>query len=726
MSRFMLSLKRFGWALLLLCLSALFSTAEGQQQQGQAPADQADEVLRVKTELVQTDVMVFDRQGRFVDGLKPEQFELRVDGKPQAISFFERIAAGTTNEEAQLAAARGARAGKGQTANIRPLDRGRTIFFFVDDLHQAFDSLSRTRKSLLRFINEEMGQNDQVAITSASGQVGFLQQLTNNKTVLRNAVERLNFMPQSSRDLKRPPMPEYLAMAIEVLNDPDVTSYFVQQLVSEGYPAVTAESVVKSRARTIMQQSYTTTRSTLATLESLARSSSSLPGRKLIFFVSDGFLLNTRETDMLDRLRNITNAAARNGVVIYAIDSRGLSVGPLGDPTSDPPFDPSGRLARFSLGDVTISQEPLKTLAANTGGRALLNSNSLSGEITKALHETSVYYLLAWRPETEERGRSKFRRIEVKVLGHPELSVQMRRGYYDLPPKEAARPGKTAAQPTPAKAVDDELRAAIKAAYPVNTLPVLLSLSYVDRPQDGTVLMASIQVAAQHLSFGNADREEAADVSVMGLILNEQGKAVASLRENLKVKRNLANPDDARGLVHNFQARLKPGLYQVRMATRDNRSGRTGSTVQWIEIPDLASRRLALSSLLLGEATGAAEEAQTDPGALSQSVFSVDHRFARTSNLRFVTFIYNAARGTAGTESPDVALQVQVFRDDQPVITTALRRVKTEGLEDLARLPYAAEIPLKGMLAGHYVLQITVIDRIAKVSASERASFEIE
>jgi hypothetical protein len=104
----------------------------------------------------------------------------------------------------------------------------------------------------------------------------------------------------------------------------------------------------------------------------------------------------------------------------------------------------------------------------------------------------------------------------------------------------------------------------------------------------------------------------------------------------------------------------------------------------------------------------------------------VDHRFARTSNLRFVTFIYNAARGTAGTESPDVALQVQVFRDDQPVITTALRRVKTEGLEDLARLPYAAEIPLKGMLAGHYVLQITVIDRIAKVSASERASFEIE
>jgi len=63
--------------------------------------DQSD-VLRVYTELVQTDVMVFDKQGRFVNGLKREDFELRIDGKVKPIDFFEKITAGSINEESQM------------------------------------------------------------------------------------------------------------------------------------------------------------------------------------------------------------------------------------------------------------------------------------------------------------------------------------------------------------------------------------------------------------------------------------------------------------------------------------------------------------------------------------------------------------------------------------------------------------------------------------------------
>ena len=84
--------------------------------------DQTD-VLRVYTELVQTDVMVFDKQGRFVDGLKKEDFELRIDGQPKPIDFFERVTAGSANEESQLAAARGSsnRTNTNDTAAPAPL-----------------------------------------------------------------------------------------------------------------------------------------------------------------------------------------------------------------------------------------------------------------------------------------------------------------------------------------------------------------------------------------------------------------------------------------------------------------------------------------------------------------------------------------------------------------------------------------------------------------------------
>src|SRR3954470_4978285 len=73
------------------------------QQQPTRP----DEVVKVNTELVQTDFTVFDKQGNFIDGLKNNQFVLKVEGKPREITFFDRMAAGSRSEEAQLAAARG-------------------------------------------------------------------------------------------------------------------------------------------------------------------------------------------------------------------------------------------------------------------------------------------------------------------------------------------------------------------------------------------------------------------------------------------------------------------------------------------------------------------------------------------------------------------------------------------------------------------------------------------
>src|SRR4030095_2881784 len=77
------------------------SHISGQSQKPLQP--QADDVIRVNTELVQTDVMVFDKKGHFVDDLRPEQFQLSLDGQPRKVSIFERITSGSRLEAAQLA-----------------------------------------------------------------------------------------------------------------------------------------------------------------------------------------------------------------------------------------------------------------------------------------------------------------------------------------------------------------------------------------------------------------------------------------------------------------------------------------------------------------------------------------------------------------------------------------------------------------------------------------------
>src|SRR5688572_31574586 len=151
--------------LLAVCLLASWTNAQTQQPQ---PTRSPDDVVRVYTELVQTDVMVFDKQGKFVKDLTRDNFELRIDGKPRPIEAFELITAGS-DEESQLAAARGA-----TTVNTKspvPLDRGRIVFFYVDDFHMDVGSFRMARKVITNFIERDMGQNGQAGVASASGQI---------------------------------------------------------------------------------------------------------------------------------------------------------------------------------------------------------------------------------------------------------------------------------------------------------------------------------------------------------------------------------------------------------------------------------------------------------------------------------------------------------------------------------------------------------------------------
>src|SRR6266446_8907490 len=92
---------------LLCCLLVGSSTPHLSGQTTQKPIQDQGDVIRVFTDLVQTDVMVFDKQGRAVNGLRREDFQLNIDGKERPIEFFEHVTAGS-DEEVQLAAARGA------------------------------------------------------------------------------------------------------------------------------------------------------------------------------------------------------------------------------------------------------------------------------------------------------------------------------------------------------------------------------------------------------------------------------------------------------------------------------------------------------------------------------------------------------------------------------------------------------------------------------------------
>lgn len=709
---------RFIRLAILSTLLVNISIAHAQQTDRQTPA-QADDVVRIKTELVQTDVTILDRSGRFVEGLRPEQFQLTLDGKSEAVTFFELVQTGSASEPRKIAGARGATSKQNEVFPAAN-DRRRIIFFFLDDLHLSESSLVRARKALEEFIDNQMTINDQVAIVSASGQIGFLQQLTDYKPMLRTAAGRLNYKRMTEAYAGKVPISEYQAIQANDHNDRDLFAYLVLATINEyqsqGPLKRVAANIVKNRVRQISTQSRAVTLDTLAVLESLMKSSAALPGRKLVFFISDGFVTDVRSSNARPLLKRVTDMAAREGAVVYTMDARGT----FNDSTVDagrndfPDGLATGTQARQPSLENSATQEPLHILADDTGGRAILNSNSFQNAFRQAIDETSEYYLLGWRPADEEQrnGRAK---VKVTVKDRPDLRVRLRNNYYAPPePEEKAE---AAAKESPT--AETGLLHALAAAYPQRDIPTSLAAGYVNSADKGLVLKASIQVDRAAFSF--ADGEDHKTLDVIGAALDDRG-IIVTFKQVVNVAKDSASPNVSQPIIWNEQLKIQPGLYQVRVAVRERDTGRTGSAHQWIEVPDLAKGRLQLSSVFLGERKVSRTDEKFATGARSVTV-DVDHRFARTSALRFQTYIYNASL-TAGV--PDVEIQAQVLYDNRAVMTKASVKLPTDSTKDLSRLPYWSEIALDRLPPGRYALQLVVTDRVAKSTATQTTSFVVE
>jgi VWFA-related protein len=690
---------------------------------------QKDDVLRTRTDLIQTYVTVVDKSGKFVDGLNREQFQLLIDGQSREISFFDHVTSGV----------------RGSATNARPDDdtsttksvangatvRGRSIVFFVDDLHLSLDSLNRTRKMLRDFLENEMNPRDSVAIVSASGQIGFLQQFTNEKEVLAAAIERLNYKTVAPRTLGmgNVPMSDFVASLIDNKGDSrqnSVMTVYIEECQKQSPGSskdrraadmlrLNCEQLVKSNARMILTEAATTTANTYAALQAVMRSNARAPGRKLAFFVSDGFLLDTsRGPALREQLEEIIDSAQRAGVVIYTIDAKGLTANML-DATNNVVPDAQGRMAGVAAAEIAATQDALNALARDTGGRALRNQNYFERWVDKMLDETSNYYVLAWRPSNEVETTRRFRNVQVSIAGSPQFNVRVARGYLEGGGGRPQIVTASAEKPASKKPTtpDTDIQAALADYYPNDSLPVALSLTYLNTPNNGIVLTSSIQITGN--GSDPSERRDATNFMTAGVILNDKGKIVNSFKTSLKGSSNTADPS----VIYNHRATLIPGIYQVRVAARDDQAGRVGSALKWIVIPDLSDQRLNLSTLML---MAPGMEGLRDADGTQQIQLSVDHRYSRGSSLDWCFFIYNARRD--GNSTPDLSVLLQVLRDDQAVHES--RTKVTDGGTDPARIFVGDRLPLQSFAPGKYSLLISVADNRSASTAKRRIDFQIE
>ena len=539
---------------LMLILSFSFSLLIAPEERAAGP--QQDDSVRLKAELVQIDVVVTDKKNRPILGLKKEDFILLEDGKPQDISFFAlQRAYGKSPAETQLA--EGAKR-DAPMPNLIP-EPGRFIFIILDQYNISPTNHASLRESLLRFIAEDVGPQDQVAIIGTGGSLAVFQQATKNRRALELAINA--FLGEGS-DLKS-------ALAVD------------QALNS----AQRDLGLAPSQAGAAYQEYIL--RKTLTALKNIASGVENVPGRKLAIFVSENLPIQITtaggtEDNLLYDLDKVVSRSRRGGLTFYTVDPRGLV-------TTIPGGSAAEAVGGSMLSTVSTVEEPgaradsllssrwgMMELAAATGGYSLFNTNNIRAGLQRIMTENEAYYLLAYYPQNASAD-GKFHSIKVRVKDQPDLVVRTRKGYTAVKEKDQ-KPNSDSKQ----KRISESLAS----LAPVRNVKVAIAKATAGsdvKTGERSVKML-IQIDPRSLSFLDGGENKSGSIEVIGFIYDLKNKLVDGFSQTLKPKPESYQRLLSNGITLPGEIKLKKaGLYNIRVVVIDQETGEMGTASEWVE-----------------------------------------------------------------------------------------------------------------------------------------------
>ena len=682
------------------------------------PSEQ--EQIKVNTDLIQVRAVVTDKQGQIVRGLKQEDFELLENNKPQEVSFFSVIdqdSPSALNQTADAVAGEHPKTSR-ERLSEKP---ARTVVLFVDNLHLSAVSLGQVKQALRRFIDEQLTEEDLVALVCSTGTTGLVEQFTRNRQVLRYAIERINPGPTTVPDKLFTP---YLAAQIARF-DRDATDVAINIMKQEGsindlLPYNMQVDVVRGQANGIIVDALYQRRATLLTLKALAERMATLPGQRLITIFSDGFTLyDDMGTMDTGDLQATVNRAMRFGVTIYAIDAKGLET---------PAFFnaflrgnlPDMRLHSYQLSAQRDLEHGLNALAKDTGGEAFFHTNDMVGALKRALDLNRSYYVLFYYPPDEYKPK-QFRSLTVRVKNHPEYTIRTPKGYLPL---DMAKARQEEAMATP----QQRLMQAMRAPLHQNEIVVSATADFLESDLDDAQVTLRVNIAGDRLTYPKQEEKHTLGLELVMLIYDANGQRLDGKSVTLQGKIKPENLDllKQNGYSYFRRVAIKPGLYQARVGVRELNTELIGTTTAWIEVPSMTKFKLTLSSLiLLDTPTSAAPDSPEAQGSAPASAKVVEgiRFYAHNQPCAYFFRIYQPP----GMSDEGLVMQTEIIQDGKSITQSAWGPVSACQIgKDKKGIAIGAQIGLKGLKSGIYELRMTVKDPQSKRTVQRIAPFGVE
>jgi VWFA-related protein len=671
------------------------STSAQQIGQNAAPNPGETFTLSMKSKLVVETVSVKDKKGNAIDGLTAKDFLVTEDGAPQRVRICEHQHLSATPLPATPSQSEDIKIYKTLArTQITPEDPGkakynnrRLIGMYFDMTAMRPADQMRALAAAEQFIRTQITDADLVSVLRyAGGSVDVLQDFTADRNRLLSILQTL--------------------VVGEGQGDAETTADASTADVGAAFGQDDGEFNVFNTDRQ------------LSALQTTARMLGQLTEKKVLVYFASGLRLNGVNNQA--QLHATVDTAIRAGVAFWPVDARGLVAGaPLGDATQGSPGNAgmyNGTAALATASNFQQSQDTLYALAADTGGKALIDDNDLTRGIVQAQQSVTDYYIVGYYT-TNAAPDGNFRKVRIALAPPLEARLDYREGYYA--DKQFAR----------FTAVDKErqLEDALMLQDPVTELTIAMEIDYFQMNRAEYFVPIVVKIPGHELALAKRGGAEHTLIDFVGEIKDAiGGNTVTNLRDNVNIKLSDASVAELARSPVEYDAgfTLLPGRYIIKFLARDDETGRIGTFETPFTVPNLNKEvaHVPISSVVLSaqrvpmkdaiydvmKKKDAAREAAADPLVQNGSklIPSVNRVFARNRTL----YVYLQAYQPGAPATQPVVAFVTLYRAGAKAFETPPQAVTPQPGTRLGVVPLDFSIALAQLPAGEYQCQVTVLD----------------
>ncbi len=672
----------------------------------------------IDTNVVIVNVTVLDRQGKPIPDLTKADFELYEDGKLQKLQAvdYQKLSGNvlppvTATPPAPPPEPKGynpaAEKNALQASMLTKYQDRRLIVILFDFSSMQPAEQIRARNAAIKFLTSQMTASDSVSIMVFTSELRTVQDFTPDRDLLIATINKFRIGESS----------ENAVVADAGADTQDVSGQFVAD--------ETEFNIFNSDLK-------------LAALEDAARKLGEYPEKKALVYLSSGIQKNG--VDNQSQLRATVNTAIRSNVAFYPIDARGLSAAvPGGDATQAGAVGNnlySGAGQNSIRSNFNNQQETLATLALDTGGKALLDSNDLTEGIRQVQEDFSSYYVLSYASSnTSMDGR--YRRIQVKLsprLAGLRAKLDYRQGYYGSTTFAKMAEGDKEAQ----------LEKALLADNPVTDLPIAVEVDYFRMEKTKYFVPIAVKIPGSALAFRNKGAKQATELDFIAQVYDERNRSAATVRDTipLKLAGDLAGQVVRKNIQYDTGVTLTPGKYRLRFVARENGEGKVGTYEAKFVVPDVGTEKtLRVSSVILSNqrdpiATQVAgvknskKLVQNNPLIADgkKLVPNVTKVFRVNQSMLVYVEVYDPNIPDFMPENfrrADVSASLALYKDDKKVFESPAVRANRLSETRPGTLPVWLQMSMAKIPPGTYDAQVNLIDQSGKKFAFPRSSVAV-